>query len=99
MRLCLRNSVLLNRKRQGQDDEQIEPNKEPAIISVEVCDMFNLHFDFMVKGIFLWRLYKICCFEFQGRGFNVEIYYVEEPVPDYLRAVVSTVLSIDDQVC
>ncbi|XP_073037377.1 probable pre-mRNA-splicing factor ATP-dependent RNA helicase DEAH9 isoform X1 [Primulina eburnea] len=54
------------RKRQGQDDEQIEPNKEPAIISVE------------------------------GRGFNVQIYYVEEPVPDYLRAVVSTVLSIDD---
>ncbi|XP_073139780.1 probable pre-mRNA-splicing factor ATP-dependent RNA helicase DEAH9 isoform X1 [Henckelia pumila] len=55
------------RKRQGQDDEQLEPNKEPAIVSVE------------------------------GRGFDVQICYVEEPVPDYLRAVVSTVLSIDDQ--
>ena len=34
----------------------------------------------------------------QGRGFNVEIFYVEDPVPDYLQAAVSTVLSIHDQV-
>lgn len=33
----------------------------------------------------------------EGRGFNVQIFYVEAPVPDYLRAVVSTVLSIHDQ--
>ncbi|GMH30367.1 hypothetical protein Nepgr_032210 [Nepenthes gracilis] len=33
----------------------------------------------------------------EGRGFNVEINYVEEAVLDYLRAAVSTVLSILDQ--
>lgn len=33
----------------------------------------------------------------EGRGFNVQTFYVEEPVPDYLRAAVSTVLSIHDQ--
>ena len=35
---------------------------------------------------------------FQGRGFNVQIFYVEEPVPDYIQAAVSTVMSIHDQV-
>ncbi|KAF2305204.1 hypothetical protein GH714_003027 [Hevea brasiliensis] len=33
----------------------------------------------------------------EGRGFNVQIHYVEEPVADYVRAAVSTVLSIHDQ--
>ncbi|XP_070042314.1 putative pre-mRNA-splicing factor ATP-dependent RNA helicase DEAH9 isoform X3 [Nicotiana tabacum] len=33
----------------------------------------------------------------EGRGFNVEIFYVDDPVSDYVRAVVSTVLSIHDQ--
>ncbi|KAK9936488.1 hypothetical protein M0R45_013328 [Rubus argutus] len=33
----------------------------------------------------------------EGRGFNVQIHYVEEPVADYLRAAVSTVLSIHDK--
>ncbi|CAI9087334.1 OLC1v1021384C1 [Oldenlandia corymbosa var. corymbosa] len=33
----------------------------------------------------------------EGRGFNVEIFYVEEPVSDYLQKAVSTVLSIHDQ--
>ncbi|CAN6546330.1 unnamed protein product [Malus baccata var. baccata] len=33
----------------------------------------------------------------EGRGFNVQIHYVEEPVSDYLRAAVSTVLLIHDQ--
>ncbi|GAA0169068.1 RNA helicase [Lithospermum erythrorhizon] len=33
----------------------------------------------------------------EGRGFNVQIYYVEEPVSDYLQTAVSTVLSIQDQ--
>ncbi|KAL3522410.1 hypothetical protein ACH5RR_015244 [Cinchona calisaya] len=33
----------------------------------------------------------------EGRGFNVEIFYVEDPVSDYLQATVSTVLSIHDQ--
>ncbi|XP_024156527.1 probable pre-mRNA-splicing factor ATP-dependent RNA helicase DEAH9 isoform X4 [Rosa chinensis] len=33
----------------------------------------------------------------EGRGFNVQIHYVEEPVADYLRAAVSTVLLIHDQ--
>ncbi|CAI0469090.1 unnamed protein product [Linum tenue] len=33
----------------------------------------------------------------EGRGFNVEIHYVEEPVPDYVQAAVSTVLLIHDQ--
>lgn len=37
-------------------------------------------------------------FNCQGRGFNVQIHYLEEPVSDYLQAVVSTVLSIHDQV-
>ncbi|PSR98617.1 Pre-mRNA-splicing factor ATP-dependent RNA helicase [Actinidia chinensis var. chinensis] len=33
----------------------------------------------------------------EGRGFNVQIFYVEEPVPDYIQAAVSTVMSIHDQ--
>ncbi|XP_059669980.1 probable pre-mRNA-splicing factor ATP-dependent RNA helicase DEAH9 isoform X2 [Cornus florida] len=33
----------------------------------------------------------------EGRGFNVQLFYVEESVPDYLQAAVSTVLSIHDQ--
>ncbi|XP_071701244.1 probable pre-mRNA-splicing factor ATP-dependent RNA helicase DEAH9 isoform X2 [Rutidosis leptorrhynchoides] len=33
----------------------------------------------------------------EGRGFNVQIFYVEEPVSDYLQATVSTVLSIHDK--
>ncbi|PHT34994.1 putative ATP-dependent RNA helicase DHX35 [Capsicum baccatum] len=33
----------------------------------------------------------------EGRGFNVEIFYVEDPVSDYVRAAVSTVMSIHDQ--
>ncbi|WCJ27142.1 RNA helicase family protein [Euphorbia peplus] len=33
----------------------------------------------------------------EGRGFNVQIHYVAEPVAEYVRAAVSTVLSINDQ--
>ncbi|KAL8192178.1 hypothetical protein R6Q57_028040 [Mikania cordata] len=33
----------------------------------------------------------------EGRGYNVQIFYVEEPVSDYLRATVSTVMSIHDK--
>ncbi|CAK9148192.1 unnamed protein product [Ilex paraguariensis] len=33
----------------------------------------------------------------EGRGYNVQIFYVEEAVPDYLRAAVTTVLSIHEQ--
>ncbi|KAF9683640.1 hypothetical protein SADUNF_Sadunf04G0034900 [Salix dunnii] len=33
----------------------------------------------------------------EGRGFNVQIHYVVEPVSDYVRATVSTVLSIHEQ--
>ncbi|GAB4827043.1 ATPdependent RNA helicase [Ancistrocladus abbreviatus] len=33
----------------------------------------------------------------EGRGFTVEINYVEEPVPDYLQAAVTTILSIHDR--
>ncbi|XP_054802577.1 probable pre-mRNA-splicing factor ATP-dependent RNA helicase DEAH9 [Prosopis cineraria] len=33
----------------------------------------------------------------EGRGFNVEINYTEEPVPDYVQAIVSTVLLIHEQ--
>ncbi|PHU03521.1 hypothetical protein BC332_28772 [Capsicum chinense] len=33
----------------------------------------------------------------EGRGFNVEIFYVEDPVSDYVRAAISTVMSIHDQ--
>ncbi|KAF9608754.1 hypothetical protein IFM89_010886 [Coptis chinensis] len=33
----------------------------------------------------------------EGRGFNVQIHYLEEPASDYLQAAVSTVLSIHDQ--
>ncbi|TXG47517.1 hypothetical protein EZV62_026811 [Acer yangbiense] len=33
----------------------------------------------------------------EGRGFNVQIHYVEEPIPDYVQAVVSTVMLINDQ--
>ncbi|XP_044494910.1 probable pre-mRNA-splicing factor ATP-dependent RNA helicase DEAH9 isoform X1 [Mangifera indica] len=33
----------------------------------------------------------------EGRGFNVQIHYVEEPVSDYVRAAVSTVVLINDQ--
>ncbi|KAL3329420.1 hypothetical protein AABB24_036487 [Solanum stoloniferum] len=33
----------------------------------------------------------------EGRGFNVEIFYVDDPVSDYVRSAVSTVMSIHDQ--
>ncbi|XP_047969918.1 probable pre-mRNA-splicing factor ATP-dependent RNA helicase DEAH9 [Salvia hispanica] len=33
----------------------------------------------------------------EGRGFNVQTSYVEEPVSNYIRAAVSTILSIHDQ--
>ncbi|KAE8673291.1 RNA helicase family protein isoform 2 [Hibiscus syriacus] len=33
----------------------------------------------------------------EGRGFNVQIHYVEDPVKDYVLAVVSTVLLIHDK--
>ncbi|URD78791.1 hypothetical protein MUK42_02456 [Musa troglodytarum] len=33
----------------------------------------------------------------EGKGYTVEIHYVEEPVPDYLQAAVHTVLSINDK--
>ncbi|XP_064990540.1 probable pre-mRNA-splicing factor ATP-dependent RNA helicase DEAH9 isoform X3 [Musa acuminata AAA Group] len=33
----------------------------------------------------------------EGKGYTVEIHYVEEPVPDYLQAAVGTVLSINDK--
>ncbi|KAM1045710.1 hypothetical protein ACFX2I_036584 [Malus domestica] len=55
------------KSRRRPDGEDLGPNMEPAVLSVE------------------------------GRGFNVQIHYVEEPVSDYLRAAVSTVLLIHDQ--
>ncbi|GAV78777.1 Helicase_C domain-containing protein/HA2 domain-containing protein/OB_NTP_bind domain-containing protein [Cephalotus follicularis] len=33
----------------------------------------------------------------EGRGFNVQIHYVEDPVSDYVRAAVSTVMLINDK--
>ncbi|GMI77652.1 hypothetical protein like AT4G18465 [Hibiscus trionum] len=33
----------------------------------------------------------------EGRGFNVQIHYVEDPVKDYVQAIVSTVLLIHDK--
>ncbi|KFK28520.1 hypothetical protein AALP_AA7G007300 [Arabis alpina] len=33
----------------------------------------------------------------EGRGFSVKIHYVEEPVSDYIRSVVSTILSINER--
>ncbi|XP_051124983.1 probable pre-mRNA-splicing factor ATP-dependent RNA helicase DEAH9 [Andrographis paniculata] len=33
----------------------------------------------------------------EGRGYNVEIFYVEEPISDYVQAAVSTVISIHDE--
>ncbi|TYI59412.1 hypothetical protein E1A91_D10G034800v1 [Gossypium mustelinum] len=33
----------------------------------------------------------------EGRGFNVQIHYVEDPVRDYVQAAVSTVLLINDK--
>ncbi|XP_047332308.1 probable pre-mRNA-splicing factor ATP-dependent RNA helicase DEAH9 [Impatiens glandulifera] len=33
----------------------------------------------------------------EGRGFNVQIFYIEEPVSDYVRTAVSTVMSIHKQ--
>lgn len=33
----------------------------------------------------------------EGRGFNVEIFYVDDPVSDYVQSAVSTVMSIHDQ--
>ncbi|RAL44761.1 hypothetical protein DM860_003520 [Cuscuta australis] len=32
----------------------------------------------------------------EGRGYSVEVFYADNPVPDYVQAVVSTVLSIHD---
>jgi len=37
-------------------------------------------------------------YDFQGRGFNVQINYAEEPVPDYVQAAVSTTLLIHQRV-
>lgn len=54
-------------RRQGRDDAEHQPRKDPAILSVE------------------------------GRGFNVQIFYVEEPVSDYIQAAVSAVNSIHDE--
>lgn len=34
----------------------------------------------------------------QGKGYAVEIHYVEEPVSDYLQAAVDTVLLIHEKV-
>lgn len=34
----------------------------------------------------------------QGKGYTVEIHYVEEPVSDYLQAAVNTVLLIHEKV-
>ncbi|KAK9092798.1 hypothetical protein Syun_027709 [Stephania yunnanensis] len=33
----------------------------------------------------------------EGRGYNIQIHYLEEPASDYLQATVSTVLSVHDQ--
>lgn len=33
----------------------------------------------------------------EGRGFNVETFYIEEPVADYIQAAVSTVMSLNQQ--
>ncbi|GMY37606.1 probable pre-mRNA-splicing factor ATP-dependent RNA helicase DEAH9, partial [Fagus crenata] len=33
----------------------------------------------------------------EGRGFNVQVHFVEEPISDYVQAAVSTVLSIHDR--
>jgi ATP-dependent RNA helicase DDX35 len=33
----------------------------------------------------------------EGRGFSVKIHYVEEPVSDYIRSVVSTILLINER--
>ncbi|KAM4100842.1 hypothetical protein ACJW30_05G098700 [Castanea mollissima] len=33
----------------------------------------------------------------EGRGFNVQIHFAEEPISDYVQAIVSTVLSIHNQ--
>ncbi|XP_015086134.1 probable pre-mRNA-splicing factor ATP-dependent RNA helicase DEAH9 isoform X1 [Solanum pennellii] len=33
----------------------------------------------------------------EGRGFNVELFYVDDPVSDYVQSAVSTVMSIHDQ--
>ncbi|KAK9089038.1 hypothetical protein Scep_028120 [Stephania cephalantha] len=33
----------------------------------------------------------------EGRGYNIQIHYLEEPASDYLQAAVSTVLSVHDQ--
>jgi len=37
-------------------------------------------------------------YNFQGRGFNVQINFAEEPVQDYVQAAVSTVLLIHERV-
>lgn len=37
-------------------------------------------------------------YNFQGRGFDVQINFAEEPVQDYVQAAVSTVLLIHERV-
>lgn len=54
--------------------------------------------DLLPELVFLLKVFFFFSFNVQGRGFNVQIHYVEEPVADYVRAAVSTVLSIHDQV-
>ena len=56
--------------------------------------------NFLTDNLMLYKEINALVFmlAFQGRGFNVQIHYVEEPVPDYIQAAVSTILLIHDQV-
>ncbi|KAL5555079.1 hypothetical protein UlMin_037315 [Ulmus minor] len=48
--------------------------------------------------VFLVWLKFVFMLAFQGRGFKVQIHYVEEPVHDYVQATFSTVLLIHEQI-
>lgn len=56
------------------------------------------YYDFVVPRL-KFSIYKdIMLYDFQGRGFNVQINYAEEPVQDYVQAAVSTTLLIHQRV-
>lgn len=87
------------KKRREPENEEHGLKIEPAILSVEVlfleCTTHACMFPRSLGGL----VFNICMlFGFQGRGFNVQINYAEEPVQDYVQAAVSTILLINERV-
>lgn len=84
------------KKRRERENEEHGLKIEPAILSVEV--LFTTHACMFPGSLGALVFNLSMLYGFQGRGFNVQINYAEEPVQDYVRAAVSTVLLINERV-